>query len=165
MRRIADGKHNLKTCFYKIQLDIAFYYPSLISSTYYRSVIELLYTEDLPLTPYRQRVHYHHHAPLTSAVEACLCCLSPGHPAPATRSKPSAEARTPSPEPRTATISRANILPPEVRCTVCTQTRHTASTSAVLPKLFGLRNLCVPWHKTASLLQRLLGNVVILLTD
>lgn len=28
MRRITDGKHNLKTCFYKIQIDIVFYYHS-----------------------------------------------------------------------------------------------------------------------------------------
>lgn len=98
----------------------------------------------------------HHHAALTSALEACLCCFCPAHPAPATRSKPSVEARSPSPEPPNPTINRAHITPPEsplrphVKATLplCCQTLWTP--------LSGM----YPFLAKREKLQRLVGNVV-----
>lgn len=103
----------------------------------------------------------HCHAPRTSALEACLRCLCPWHPAPETRSsKPSLEARSPRPDPRAATVSRAHILAPESRCDSHTDTPHEHYFRSVAKTLWTPEFMRSWRKKTASRLQRHVGNVV-----
>lgn len=96
------------------------YVTFISSSSKKKTAIELLKTKVLQKHFGSLAASEHYHDPLTSALEACLC---PAHPAPATRSKPSLEARSPSPEPPTPTISLAHIMPPESPLRSHTNTR------------------------------------------
>lgn len=103
------------------------------------------------------------HGPLTSELEACLCSFFPAYPAPATRSKPSLEARSPRPEPPTPTSNRVHIMP---RWSLA-HTILTGNTSVLLLNSLDstLRNSCFPGKNTWSGSDwrkelRLVGNVV-----